>query len=422
MLAALRLFTSVMAAVWLALSLARAATSPAGDDPTDARLAGLGKRLFFDTGLSQTGSQSCATCHDPAHAFTDPRSGAAGRAVSLGADGTSHGDRNTPTLSYAALNPRFHHAASGRYKGGQFWDGRATDLVEQAGQPMLNPVEMAMPDKTAVAARLRADPDHSRDFAALFGASVLEQPDTAFDALSRALAAYEQTAEFAPFDSRYDRWLRGEEDFTPQEELGHTVFITWNCRLCHLQRKQGVTDTETFTSFEYHNIGVPVNAAARAANGLGAAYVDHGLAANPHLDDAAQAGKFRVPSLRNVAVTGPYMHNGVFDDLRTVVLFYNKYTSRRPSAQINPETGADWGPAELGDNLSLSELQSGLSLDDRRVDALVAFMETLTDRRYEPLLAAQKAARQGADTGIGSRSGGAAPPSTGHHSAPKSGP
>ena len=134
---------------------AAAGRQPAPPAPGD--LAALGQRLFHDTALSRTGTQSCATCHDPEHAFTDPREGAAGRAVSLGDDGVSYGDRNTPTLSYAALSPDFHRDDKGRYKGGQFWDGRADDLADQAGQPMLNPVEMGVPDKAAVVERLNRE-------------------------------------------------------------------------------------------------------------------------------------------------------------------------------------------------------------------------------------------------------------------------
>nr|WP_010396586.1 cytochrome c peroxidase [Paracoccus sp. TRP] len=357
-------------------------------------LTELGQRLFHDPALSRNGTQSCATCHDPEYAFTDPREGVAGRAVSLGDDGVSYGDRNTPTLSYAALSPSFHRDAKGRYKGGQFWDGRADDLEDQAGQPMLNPVEMAMTDKAAVVARLRDEQGYQESFAALFGPGALDDVDRAFKGASAALAAYQRSQEFMPFDSRFDRWQRGEEGLTPQEEFGYTVFITWNCRLCHQLQKQGVVERETFTSFEYHNIGVPVNPGARAASGLGPDHVDLGLLARPGIDDPAQAGRIKVPTLRNVAVTGPYMHNGVFEDLRTAVLFYNKYTSRRPESRINPETGRDWGQPEVAENLSLPELQSGLMLNDARVDALVAFLETLTDRRYEPLLAEQKRIRK----------------------------
>lgn len=387
---------ALVAAGWTAVALAAIAEPPERRAPDPVRLVALGERLFFETALSMNGTQSCATCHDPARAFTDPREGRAGLAVSVGDDGESHGDRNTPTLSYASFSPEFHQTASGDWKGGQFWDGRAANLREQAGQPMLNPVEMAMPDKQTVAARLSADPGYPAEFEALWGPGTLDDPAHAFNAVAEALAAYQQTDEFAPFDSRYDRWLRGEETFTAQEEFGHTVFITWNCRLCHMNRKQGVAENETFTNFEYHNIGVPVNPAARDASGLGPDHVDLGLSAHPRIDDPAQDGRFKVPTLRNVAVTGPYMHNGVFQDLRTAIVFYNKYTSRRKNAGINPETGEDWGPPEVGANLSLTELESGLMVDDVRVDALVAFLETLTDRRYEPLLAEQKAARAAA--------------------------
>ncbi len=360
----------------------------------DRRLADLGRALFHDPALSRDGTQSCATCHDPDHAFTDPRESLAGRAVSIGDDGASHGDRNTPTLSYAFLSPDFHRDAKGNYKGGQFWDGRADNLRDQAGQPMLNPVEMAMPDRATVVERLRGNADYAQGFAALFGKGALDDVEGAFDHAAEALAAYQSTEEFAPFDSRYDRYLRGEAELTAQEQFGHTVFITWNCRLCHQLRQQGITERETFTSFEYHNIGVPVNHAVRAINGLGPDHVDLGLLQRPGIDDPAQAGRIKVPTLRNVAVTGPYMHNGVFEDLRTAILFYNKYTSRRPASRINPETGQDWGDPEVAENLSLAELQSGLMLDDARVDALVAFLETLTDRRYEPLLAERKRAEQ----------------------------
>ena len=117
--------------------------------------------------------------------------------------------------------------------------------------------------------------------------------------------------------------------------------------------------------------------------------MDHGLLENPAVEDKAQDGKFKVPSLRNVAVTGPYMHNGVFKDLRTVVLFYDKYNSKSAKRQINPETGKPWGPPEVPGTLSMTELEHGPALKDQRIDALVAFLKTLTDKRYEPLLEGQ---------------------------------
>lgn len=111
--------------------------------------------------------------------------------------------------------------------------------------------------------------------------------------------------------------------------------------------------TVTFTNYEFHNIGVPVNEPLRVANGSPPGRIDPDLAGNPAVaDDAAQRGKFKTPTLRNVAVTGPYMHNGGFGDLRTVMLFYNKHNSKAVRRQMNPETGAAWAPPEAGDNLA----------------------------------------------------------------------
>lgn len=357
----------------------------------------LGEQLFHDKSLSVNGTQSCATCHDPAYAFTDPRENKTGKAVSLGFDDESLGTRNTPTVMYAMLSPDFHfNEKTERHRGGQFWDGRASDLKQQAGQPMLNPVEMGMPDQAAVAERVRANPTYTEGFARIYGAEKLSDDDLIMDYATAALAAYQSMPEFAPFDSKFDRWRRGEAELTAQEEFGYTVFVTWNCRLCHQLQRQGVTDREPFTSFEYHNIGVPANPDLVAHHG--AEFVDLGLAQQAGMDESGDAGKFKVPTLRNVAVTGPYMHNGVFEDLRTAVAFYNKYPSQRPIMHINPETGENWGEAEVAENLSLRELESGLEVNDERIDALVAFLETLTDKRYEPLLEQRRAEQEAAKT------------------------
>jgi cytochrome c peroxidase len=148
-------------------------------------------------------------------------------------------------------------------------------------------------------------------------------------------------------------------------------------------------EKEVFSNFEYNKIRTPPNRLVRAENGRKPGNVDRGLLANPAVTDKAHDGKFKVPTLRNVAVTAPYMHNGVFKDLRTTVLFYNKYNSKSSKRQINPETNAQWDAPEIGANLSLKELESGPALDDRRIDALVAFLKTLTDKRYEHLLSEQ---------------------------------
>jgi cytochrome c peroxidase len=348
------------------------------------QLESLGRALFFDTNLSANRTQSCASCHDPARAFSDPRG-----AASPGDDGVSLGDRNAPTAMYARFVPPLRQADDGDWVGGLFHDGRAASLEDQAGGPPLNPAEMGMPDTAAVLVRLRENPDYRRDFPALFGAGVLDDADRAYDAMTRAIAAFERTDALAPFSSRYDRWLRGEITLTPQEELGRVLFFSQqftNCSLCHMGSGP-MQGQETFTDHRHHNIGTPENLALRAVNGVAPGTVDPGLGGVS--GDARTIGAFRTPTLRNVAVTGPYMHNGVFADLRTVVAFYNRYNSRAPAAQVNPETGAVFGAVPVPQTLAVQDLTHGPALDDRRIDALVAFLRALTDAPFEPLLPPQ---------------------------------
>jgi cytochrome c peroxidase len=346
----------------------------------------LGAALFFDVNLSKNRTQACATCHDPETGFADPRGVRLGMATSLGDDGEALGDRNAPTASYAAFSPRFHKREDGKWIGGQFLDGREDGLEGQAGGPPLNPLEMGMTDKAEVIARLQENSDYISAFSNLYGENIMQDPDAAYGAMTDAIATFERSSTFAPFDSKYDRFLRGEVELTKEEDLGRLLFFSQqftNCNICHQLRTSAVDPRETFSNYEFHNIGVPAN--PELERQLGHPVQDMGLAA--HINDPAQRGKFKVPTLRNVAVTGPYMHNGVFKDLRTVILFYNKYNSRAAKRQINPETGTEWATPEVSENISLEELKTGPALKDDRIDALVAFLKTLTDARYEPFLA-----------------------------------
>lgn len=371
------------------LTFSRAGEAENADPVREQKLQDLGQALFFDVNLSLDRKQSCATCHDPARAFTDWRDSGVGAAASMGGDMHTIGDRNAPTISYASLIPALQLNQNGDYVGGLFWDGRADTLEEQAGGPPLNPDEMAMTDSALVQQRLKENANYGYAFRDLFGEEVLENSETAFAAMLESIAAFERTEFFSPFDSRYDRYLAGEYEPTEQETLGMTLFFSnqfANCNKCHQLQTLPEAKLETFSNYRFHNIGVPANKLLREANGRGAAHVDHGLLENPEITDQAQDGKFRVPTLRNVAITAPYMHNGVFKDLRTVVKFYNKYQAKGSKAQINPETGKQWGEPEVAANIALEELQSTRALDDRSIDALVAFMRMLTDKRYEPLL------------------------------------
>jgi cytochrome c peroxidase len=363
----------------------------------------LGRRLFFDPTLSEPPGQSCATCHDPLRAFSDSYIGpgvsgtsrsartlngalTAG-ALSPGADGTSLIDRNTPSLTYVGTIPPFMKI-EGLYSGGLFLDGRSRNLTDQVRQPLLNPREMGQPDAAAISRKVLANEGYRRSLTRQFGRGVLDDDSELLDAISLAIAAFERSDEFSSFDSKYDRYLTGEYTMTREEALGRELFFSdlVNCVQCHVNEPGKVAGRETFTNHRFHNIGVPINSRARLANGLGMDHRDPGLLANPQVSDARAAGKFRVPTLRNVAVTPPYMHNGVFNDLHTAVLFYGRYTlSNRPS-QIDPETQQPWRDPEIPETIDLEILEGGQPIDSQRASALVAFLKTLTDKRYEHLL------------------------------------
>ncbi|MBU1725203.1 MAG: methylamine utilization protein MauG [Gammaproteobacteria bacterium] len=382
-----------MRAIISSLLLVFLATHPVqGDEILPVGKAELGEKLYFDVNLSKNRTQSCATCHNPEHGFVDNRSTSVGKAVSLGDDGKSLGDRNAPSVAYARFSPDFHQNKKGQYVGGQFLDGREKDLAGQAGDPPLNPVEMGMPDKATVAKRLQENADYLKVFKQLFGSGVFDQPQTAYAAMAESIGEFEKTDQFAPFDSKYDRYLKGEVELTEQESLGESLFFSnqfTNCNRCHQVKAFPGSDGETFSNYQYHNLGVPPNQAVRAANGKGKDFIDNGLLEHPEVKDEKEAGKFKVPTLRNVAITGPYMHNGVFGDLKSVVLFYDKFNNSE--RKLNPETGQPWDVPEVGRNLALQEEEfQAPALKDAEVDALVAFMKTLTDQRYEPLLAQEK--------------------------------
>ena len=336
----------------------------------------IGNALFFEIGLSGNQTQSCASCHMPAVGFVDPRKAVAGGAVSLGAEG-AHGRRNTPTLSYIGETPSPGTNEEGILIGGFFYDGRAASLAEQAEGPIFSAIEMALPSKDLLFERYSSG-FYGEGFKRVYGEDSVSTPDNLLKAIAQSLAAFQQSQNVAPFDSKYDKFLRGEVSLSKEEEHGRLLFFSTliNCNSCHqLDQDQS---RETFTDYTFHNIGVPPNPE------LGLDNPDLGLADNPNVEDPRQyRGKFKVPTLRNIMITAPYMHNGVFKELETVMAFYNKYLMIAP---INPETDEAWGEPEVAENISMDLLRQGQPLDDYRIDAIIAFLKTLTDERYEHLL------------------------------------
>ncbi|CAC9647617.1 cytochrome-c peroxidase [bacterium endosymbiont of Bathymodiolus sp. 5 South] len=351
-----------------------------------AQKQALGEKLFFDPILSNSRTQSCSTCHNPGFGFVDNRDNGVGGAASLGDNGKSLGDRNTPSAAYAMLSPDFHFdKKSQQWIGGQFLDGREQDLKGQAGGPPLNPGEMNMLSKQALLTRFKNHPTYSTQFKKIYGNNIFDNTDKAYLAMTKSIAEFEKTKFFAPFDSKYDRYLAGKYKLTDLEDLGRSLFFSdngANCTTCHQLKKSDDAKGEAFSNYEYYNIGVPVNTALRAKNGVKT--IDKGLLNNPKVNDVKQAGKFKTPSLRNIAITTPYMHNGVFKELATVIVFHNKYIDK--SRTTNPETNQPWAAAEVPETIDFNDLKKGKKLSDKKVNALVAFLKTLTDKRYEHLL------------------------------------
>ncbi|MDC0611764.1 c-type cytochrome [Vibrio sp.] len=379
---------SIKSYFWLSYSFLLISPVAHSENLASSDKAILGQTLFFDVNLSKNRTQSCASCHNPNHAFIDDRKSELNGMVSKGDDEQSFGDRNTPTISYASSIPRITINNKGEFKGGLFLDGRERDLSGQAGGPPVNPVEMGMPNKEAVIERLKENSYYVSSFKALFGEDIFSQPDSAYKAMTDSIAEFERTEFFSPYDSKYDRYLRGEVKLSKQESLGEALFFSQqftNCNRCHQLKTFPNSQNETFSNYQYHNLGVPLNKIVREYNGLGEEHIDRGLLEHPRIHDEKQMGKFKVPTLRNVAVTGPYMHNGIFKDLRTVVLFYDKFNN--PTRTLNPETGKPWREPEVAVNLALETDEfKAPALSDKEVDALVAFMKALTDQRYEHLI------------------------------------
>ncbi|MCK5905720.1 MAG: c-type cytochrome, partial [Gammaproteobacteria bacterium] len=285
---------------------------------------------------------------------------------------------------YAKFVPTFHQGDRDRlnsqqpdyqgFLGGQFLDGRELDLKGQAGGPPLNPVEMGMPDKASVIERIKENSSYITAFKKFYGEGIFDDSDDAYLKMTISIAKFEKTEAFSPFDSKYDRSLVDPSILSLKEAFGKSLFFSQqftNCATCH-QLHPNSHAKETFSGYEYHNIGVPIH-----RNG------DNGLFDNTTI--STDKGKYKVPTLRNVAVTEPYMHNGIFQNLRTVIEFYDHFLTGSQHT-INTETGQPWKDAEFPATVSLTELEDGKKMNPDRIEAMVCFMRTLTDAKYEHLI------------------------------------
>jgi len=332
------------------------------DNPQTPEKIALGEKLYNEERFSTTGDVACLTCHDPEKAFSDSP-----LKTSEGIEKKT-GTRNSPTVINSA------------YFTTQFWDGRSPDLEDQALHPFINPVEHGLADHQPILDIVRSDPEYVEAFKEVFG-----KTDDAITMreVTLAIASFERTviSGNSPFDRYY---YGGEKDaLTEQQISGFDLFLNrGRCVSCHvIEQTQAL-----FTDNRFHNIGVGINTIQEDVPELAAEFleaertlseVDVQVLTDPRTSELGRfaishgfddLGSFKTPTLRNVAVTAPYMHDGSVETLKDVVVHYN-----------------NGGVTDVGDPVNdfLSGGIRSLDLDEDQIDDLVAFMEALTSPEFE---------------------------------------
>jgi cytochrome c peroxidase len=392
-------------------------------------MAQLGRKLFFDPSLSASGTQSCASCHSPAHAFGPSNDlpaqlGGPGmneqgaRAVpslryisntpgfSIGPEADGDGDANEgrgprhpgliasvkPSVAKAANNSAGNTALIAQ--GGFFWDGRASTLPQQALGPLLNPVEMANPDPEALAEKLRALP-YAGEFRQVVDPHILDDKRRLPSYAVFAIARYElEDPVFHPYDSKYDQYLQGRVTLSKAEQRGLQLYDDpkkGNCAACHPDKRDARGNPPAFTDYEYEALGVPRNRALKT--NADPAYFDLGICGPARRDIYAQqpsnCGLFKTPSLRNVATRQAFFHNGVFHTLEEVLHFYvERETSPEKFYPVLADGRVkryDDLPPPYQGNIDIIDAPFDRhrgeqpALNDAEIKDLIAFLKTLSD-------------------------------------------
>ncbi len=330
------------------------------DNPQSPPKIALGDKLFHDKRFSVDGTVSCANCHDDSKAFTD------NLPVSVGNHGLT-GTRNAPTV----INAAFYTS--------QFWDGRESDLESQSKQPFLNPVEGGLPNHQAILDIIRADPAYQSAFKAVFSVS---DKQVTIDHVAKAIASFERTQISG--NSAFDRfYFKGDSAaLNEQQQRGFKLFIAQGrCVSCHIiEQNQAI-----FTDNRFHNIGIGITGVQQDVAPLVEAFleaknkggnVDKMVLTDKKTSELgrfavsnalSEIGAFKTPTLRNIELTSPYMHDGNLKTLKEVVIHYNNGGVTPATAKVNDFLDGGIRP---------------LNLTDAQIDDLVAFLQALTSPKY----------------------------------------
>jgi cytochrome c peroxidase len=338
------------------------------DNPQTPEKVALGKKLFLDKRFSSTKQVACAECHHPEKAFTDsPLRTSEG--IKVGGKALT-GTRNAPTVVNAV------------YFETMFWDGRSPSLEDQSQHPFVNPVEMGLKDHQPILKIVRSDPEYVKAFQQVFGK---KGPQVTMKEVMQAIAAFERTQVAG--NSAFDRYFYGGDSkaLTDAQKRGFDLYVNkGRCVSCHvIEQTQAL-----FTDNRFHNVGVGINDIQKDVPDLAGAFlqakatlaqVDVKVLGDKRTSELGRfavvrefegLGAFKTPTLRNVAVTPPYMHDGSLATLRDVVVHYNNGGVTKEGDPVNDFLSSGIRP---------------LGLTEPEIDDLVSFMEALTSPEYASL-------------------------------------
>jgi cytochrome c peroxidase len=372
---------------------------PARVGPADnVLLVALGKKIFFDARLSEPPGTSCSSCHDPTRAFSGSHGSSLG--VPLGSRPAHFARRSAPSVLYMRYVPKFHffeddEAPQPEPRGGYFWDGRSDSLVELVKQPLFNPDEMNAGSPELLTTKITKAP-YAKEFRAALGSA--SDPATVTRGVGVALEAYLKSDEMTPASSKYDAYVRGQATLTEQERRGLELFKDRRhgaCSGCHRLQETSTNPAESmFTDYGYDAVAWPRNRSLPGNHDDNA--FDLGLCERKDTTvpskDERLCSNFRTPSLRNVAVRESFGHNGVYKTLREVVSFY-ALRAVAPGRIYPTGQKFDDVPAKYRENVNIyapiynqkEGATPPLAADE--IDAIVAFLGTLTDAPYLSKLA-----------------------------------